>query len=59
MEQFSKNRKRMNTLFKINLFIAIFIIISTIAFGAYIFFNPEIIGDFFGKIFNGFINAKN
>jgi ACR3 family arsenite efflux pump ArsB len=59
MEQFSQNRKRMSTFFKINLFITIFCIIAGILIGSYIFSHPEVIGQFFGKIANGFINAKN
>ena len=59
MEQLSQNRKRMNTFFKINLFITVFCIIAGVLIGTYVFSNPEIIGQFFGKIANGFSNAKN
>jgi multisubunit Na+/H+ antiporter MnhB subunit len=59
MEQLSQNRKRMSTFFKINLFITIFCIIAVVLIGSYYLSHPEIIGQFFGKVANGFTNAKN
>ena len=59
MKQFSQHEKIMKTAFIINIVFTI-VIIAGITFSAlYFLFNPEIIGDFFGKIANGFINAKN
>jgi hypothetical protein len=59
MKQFSQHKKLMKTAFIINVVFTIAIIALIIFSALYFIFNPEIIGDFFGKIANGFINAKN
>lgn len=58
MKQLSQNRKRMSTFFKINLFITIFCIIAISLVGGYVLSHPKIIGQFFGKVANGFTNSK-
>ncbi len=53
-KSFNKRKRLFNVFFVINLCI----IVAVIAAGIYVLFNPEIAGEFFGKIVKGFENAK-
>lgn len=49
----------MKTAFMINVVSTVVIMAVIILSAIYFILNPEIIGDFLGKVANGFMNSKN